>query len=396
MIVYGERALRGSAGARAAEHRRAPRPRRGRRRRAARDPGLAERPRRCARPASPRATARATRTLADARPRRRRHRRGARRRRAAHRLAAPRRPAAHLSRPRACGSARSATAQTVIARRLAVLTDTMREHADVVFPAEAYPEKEGTLVHPDGRLQRLRPAIGRPRGPRRPAGHRRARAAGRSSPTSPRALGPRARASSAPARRSSRRAVRGRAVLRRAHARGDRRPRRALAASAATSTDARRGSRPSSSVARRRAGGAATGACASAPTARCGRPRRSTLSPALHFLRARQVVELSPADAAALGIREGDRVEVGNGTRVPARRAAARGDPGRHASSSPRARARTARNVLTAGAGRGPPGRGPEPDRRVRRSPSQVQPAVEGLAEMPPSAPLPIPPREVT
>jgi NADH-quinone oxidoreductase subunit G len=28
--------------------------------------------------------------------------------------------------------------------------------------------------------------------------------------------------------------------------------------------------------------------------------------------------------------------------------------------------------------------------------PAQVQPAVEGLAEMPPSAPLPIPPREVT
>jgi NADH-quinone oxidoreductase subunit G len=35
-------------------------------------------------------------------------------------------------------------------------------HADVVFPAEAYPEKEGTLTHPDGRLQRLRPAVPRP------------------------------------------------------------------------------------------------------------------------------------------------------------------------------------------------------------------------------------------
>jgi NADH-quinone oxidoreductase subunit G len=28
-----------------------------------------------------------------------------------------------------------------------------------VFPAESYAEKEGTLTHPDGRLQRLRPAI---------------------------------------------------------------------------------------------------------------------------------------------------------------------------------------------------------------------------------------------
>src|SRR3954451_15742501 len=57
------------------------------------------------------------------------------------------------------------TAQTVIAVDT-VLTDTIREHADVVFPAEAYAEKEGTLVHPDGRVQRLRPAIGHPQGVR--------------------------------------------------------------------------------------------------------------------------------------------------------------------------------------------------------------------------------------
>ena len=31
----------------------------------------------------------------------------------------------------------------------------------MVFPAEVYAEKEGTVVHPDGRLQRLRPAIAR-------------------------------------------------------------------------------------------------------------------------------------------------------------------------------------------------------------------------------------------
>jgi len=41
------------------------------------------------------------------------------------------------------------------------LTEGIREHAEVVFPAEAYPEKEGTVVHPDGRIQRLRPAIAR-------------------------------------------------------------------------------------------------------------------------------------------------------------------------------------------------------------------------------------------
>jgi NADH-quinone oxidoreductase subunit G len=54
-----------------------------------------------------------------------------------------------------------AGASTVIAHA-AFLTEGIREHATVVFPAEAYPEKEGTIVHPDGRVQRLRPAIARP------------------------------------------------------------------------------------------------------------------------------------------------------------------------------------------------------------------------------------------
>jgi NADH-quinone oxidoreductase subunit G len=53
-----------------------------------------------------------------------------------------------------------AGASTVVAHA-AFLTEGIREHADVVFPAEAYAEKEGTVVHPDGRLQRLRPAIAR-------------------------------------------------------------------------------------------------------------------------------------------------------------------------------------------------------------------------------------------
>ncbi len=49
-------------------------------------------------------------------------------------------------------------AATVIAHAT-FMTETIREHADVVFPAEVYAEKEGTVVHPDGRIQRLRPAI---------------------------------------------------------------------------------------------------------------------------------------------------------------------------------------------------------------------------------------------
>ncbi len=51
-------------------------------------------------------------------------------------------------------------ASTVIAHAT-FLTEGLREHANVIFPAEAYAEKEGTIVHPDGRLQRLRPAVGR-------------------------------------------------------------------------------------------------------------------------------------------------------------------------------------------------------------------------------------------
>jgi NADH-quinone oxidoreductase subunit G len=52
-------------------------------------------------------------------------------------------------------------ATTVIAHAN-FLTEGVREHATVVFPAESYAEKEGTLTHPDGRLQRLRAAIGHP------------------------------------------------------------------------------------------------------------------------------------------------------------------------------------------------------------------------------------------
>jgi NADH-quinone oxidoreductase subunit G len=51
---------------------------------------------------------------------------------------------------------------TVVVAHASVLTDGIAAHADVVFPAESSAEKEGTIVHPDGRLQRLRSAIKRP------------------------------------------------------------------------------------------------------------------------------------------------------------------------------------------------------------------------------------------
>jgi NADH-quinone oxidoreductase subunit G len=54
-----------------------------------------------------------------------------------------------------------ANARVVVAHA-SVLTEGLAAHADVVFPAESSAEKEGTIVHPDGRLQRLRSAIKHP------------------------------------------------------------------------------------------------------------------------------------------------------------------------------------------------------------------------------------------
>jgi NADH-quinone oxidoreductase subunit G len=51
-------------------------------------------------------------------------------------------------------------ARTVLA--VSSFEDASTKAADIVFPAEAYAEKEGTVTHPDGRLQRLRPAVPRP------------------------------------------------------------------------------------------------------------------------------------------------------------------------------------------------------------------------------------------
>ena len=50
----------------------------------------------------------------------------------------------------------------LVVAHASVLTAGLAEHANVIFPAESHAEKEGTVVHPDGRLQRLRTAIAHP------------------------------------------------------------------------------------------------------------------------------------------------------------------------------------------------------------------------------------------
>jgi NADH-quinone oxidoreductase subunit G len=50
----------------------------------------------------------------------------------------------------------------LVVAHASVLTEGLAEHANVIFPAESHAEKEGTVTHPDGRVQRLRTAIHHP------------------------------------------------------------------------------------------------------------------------------------------------------------------------------------------------------------------------------------------
>ena len=65
------------------------------------------------------------------------------------------------SHPDRAGWERALDRAATVVAHATLLTEGLRAHATVVFPAESYAEKEGTVTHPDGRLQRLRPAIGR-------------------------------------------------------------------------------------------------------------------------------------------------------------------------------------------------------------------------------------------
>ena len=217
------------------------------------------------------------------------------------------------------------TAQVVIAHE-SVMTETIREYADVVFPAEAYAEKEGTLTHPDGRLQRLRTAIGRPQpaGPGsgvRPGWQVIADVAERAGHPAGIAAGPIA----------SRRLFEAvpfyaGLTLDEIGGQGVRWQEREAAASfevpawEPVKLRAPRSPRP------------AKGALRLGTYRSLWSSKEVDVSPALHFLRPQQVVELSPADAKRLGIADGDRVEVGDRQRHARarRRAPARRDPARH------------------------------------------------------------------
>jgi NADH-quinone oxidoreductase subunit G len=196
-------------------------------------------------------------------------------------------------------------ATTVIAHA-SFLTEGIRDHATVVFPAEAYAEKEGTLTHPDGRLQRLRSAIPHPGG---------VRAEWQVLADLSARLGVEARTltgAMAYAQLAEQVPFYAGITLDGIGGRGIRWPESATLAGAWPPGD-------------RGPFGLETPPYAPTPNGslRLGTYRsiwaspEVEVAPALKFLAARQVVELNPADAARLGVGHGDRVAVGaDGRRV--------------------------------------------------------------------------------
>ena len=188
-------------------------------------------------------------------------------------------------------------------------TEALDEHADVVFPRRVYAEKEGTVTHPDGRLQRVRQALGH-------AGRGRAPAGG-CSPSCASALGAgHRRAVSSPT--VTARGGRGGALLRRHHARRDRRPRACAGRSARPRrrSPQRRACRPTPLAA---AAGRAGGPARSAPRPSLWAGPEVEHSPSLRFLATGpRVLELSPEDAARARRRaSGDEVRADRRTAQP-------------------------------------------------------------------------------
>jgi NADH-quinone oxidoreductase subunit G len=279
------------------------------------------------------------------------------------------------------------TAQNVIAHE-SVLTETVREYADVVFPAEAYAEKEGTLVHPDGRLQRLRAAIGRAKGTTQGGGVRAgwqviADVAARAGHDLGVAAGPiasRQLFETVPFYAGL--------TLDLIGGRGVRWPVHESAA-------ANLGVEPWEPVALKvprgaRAARATEGALRLGTYRSLWSSKEVDVSPALQFIRPQQTVELSPADAERLGVADGDQVELGsNGTRVrgPARlRQAVPGGSVFIAEGTLEQPSNVLTDALVEIVRVGGPVQQPG------AVATQVAPAVEGRAEAPPSAPLEIPP----
>jgi NADH-quinone oxidoreductase subunit G len=209
----------------------------------------------------------------------------------------------------------------LVVAHASVLTDGLREHADVIFPAESSAEKEGTVVHPDGRVQRLRVAIAHPDGVR----------AGWSVIAE---VSKRAGLDTGVLTSSMAFAQLVRAVpfydgltLEAIGGRGVRWPETAAASKlaaggSAPSSPGPATDQPAAAVASPSDHGSMSGALRMGTYRPIWAAPEVEISPALHYTIAEQQVEISPEDARRLGITSGERVEVAqNGTRLKAKAA---------------------------------------------------------------------------
>ncbi len=197
--------------------------------------------------------------------------------------------------------------------------------ADVLFPLETHAEKDGTVTHPDGRLQRVRPSASRP-GDIRPGVHVLADLCA--------ALGHETSIDSQPSAFAALRdavpfyadidesAIGGRGIRWQDTPAAASVPRASAGAPSSLGTSSKEGEvagasgeLPSSSAKRSEG----------APALALGTYRDlwagpiTELNPPLKFLTPQQRLELSPADAQKLDLRTGDKVRVGqNGTSVEA------------------------------------------------------------------------------
>jgi NADH-quinone oxidoreductase subunit G len=194
-------------------------------------------------------------------------------------------------------------------------------NADVLLPAEAYAEKEGTVTHPDGRIQRLRPTVPAPAAVR-PGWEVLAELAAR--------LGDETGIDSAPEALA---ALAGEIPFyagvthEELGGRGIRwQDREAAGKAPALPSSARAERSPADGEGLVESSAGAPPAASSANEIRLGTYRdlwaaeAAERSPALRFLVPRQTLEVAPADAERLGVGEGDEVDVrSNETGVRAR-----------------------------------------------------------------------------
>ena len=215
----------------------------------------------------------------------------------------------------------------LVVAHASVLTEGVAEHADVVFPADSYAEKDGTMVHPDGRIQRLRTAIAHPRGVR--AGWsviaEISKRAGFDQRVLTSSMVFAELVAAVPFYRGlTLEEVGGRGV--RWQERGDA---GALPSDEmAPAADVGDNLRPAKEIAQTSGRGAANGALRLGTYRPIWASPEVEVSPALKYTIAHQQAELSPEDAARLGIVTGETIEVAqNGTRLRARAAVRSGVP---------------------------------------------------------------------